>query len=238
MDCTIPHIEEMIRETRNSSFNKNCYHVNIRFNEYERFIKSFELYTNYEQHNSKEIPTPKEFFERAIPGFQRNNDKWTQEMQIKFVENILNGADTTIKLFSFSEQEDRQIIDGLQRLTAIIDFMHNKFSITLSYKDIDNKEHFQSVKYDDIKDVLRMFNTHLSISVYTFDNWNEVAKYYVDMNKNITHSEADIQKALKWFKEEKGVVLHGYDITEEPKNKTKKNSEIQLIEEVKDLGER
>ena len=45
------------------------------------------------------------------------------------------------------------------------------------------------------------------IRVYTFEAWEEVGKFYIDMNENITHSSQDIQKAKEWFLREKNISL-------------------------------
>ena len=97
----ISKIEKLIIKTRTSSFNKNNYDVTIPF---ARFVNSVELYTNYDKSclvsaGKAEYSSPDEFLNRATPAFQRSNDKWTKEMQVKFIESILNGLYTTIKLF-------------------------------------------------------------------------------------------------------------------------------------------
>lgn len=180
-------IEKLIEKTRASSFNIDAENVRIRFH---RFVYSLLLYTHY---GLEEIDN-EQWLKDVVPEFQRENNKWTEEMQLKFVENLLSGVNTKICLFQMGEFGDAKIIDGLQRTTAILAFFDGKIK-PFGYS------------YDQLKDSLRMFRTNLDILLYKFDNWEEVGRFYVDMNENITHSKEDIEKAKKWFLEEKGVTL-------------------------------
>jgi hypothetical protein len=191
------NIDALIETLRSGSFARTGYSVTINLNKLERFMRSVMLYTDYNNHESKENILVADFFSRAVPEFQRTNDKWSESMQIKFVENLFAGCPTEIKLFRVmckSDNQDAQIIDGLQRLTAIFDFMQGKFPIF-------------GFSYDDIKDKISSFHSRITLSVYDFDSWAGAGKYYIDMNENITHSPADIQKAKTWFLETHGVVL-------------------------------
>ena len=184
---------ELVKEKRNSSFNKSNYCVTIMFN---RFVESMLLHTYYDAMERRDNikVTSKDWLERVTPKFQRANNKWTKAMKLKFIENLLSGAKTELLLFRFSEQEDAQIIDGLQRTTAIIDFFNGKVKpFGLTQKEIGTS--------------LNKFRTDVTIKIYTFKKWEEVGKFYIDMNENITHSKKDIQKAKDWFLNEHNIVL-------------------------------
>ena len=184
-------IEELVTESKESSFNMHSYDVSIRF---ENFISNMMLYTNYDKFENNEILTPSEWLNGATPGFQRDNDKWDEDMQIRFIENILNGCDTQIKLFRFDEYDDAMIIDGLQRSTAICEFFNG------------NIKPFR-YSYSELKDKLHNFGAKIQIKIYNFSSWEKVGKFYIDMNDRITHSQKDIDKAKKWFLEEKNIKL-------------------------------
>ena len=81
--------------------------------------------------------------ERIVPKFQRDNDKWSKEMQIKFVENIILGVNTTIILGTLSnEKSECVLIDGLQRVSAIFSFMNKEFKVFEGFEyneDFENK---------------------------------------------------------------------------------------------------
>jgi hypothetical protein len=184
------------KEVSNSCFNKNNYSVNAHVSKsgVDRFISSFTFYTDSARRG--ESVNVEDFFEKAVPGFQRANNKWSQDMKIKFVENVFKGFRPEIKLFNILNKtviEDSQIIDGLQRLTAITDFMAGKFKI------------FKTYTYEDIQNYEFRLASMITIQIYTFDTWEEVLKFYVDINENITHSKEDIQKAKDWFLAEKGI---------------------------------
>lgn len=73
------------------------------------------------------------------PTFQRGH-VWTQEQQSKFVEWLLIGGDTSPIIFNHSKwmgnfQADMVCIDGLQRLTAICDFLDGKVTAFEAYVD-------------------------------------------------------------------------------------------------------
>lgn len=190
-------IRTLVESFRKGSFAKTGYWVTIYLHNRERFMKSFELYSDYTSHDKGVDNTVEHFFEKITPEFQRSNNKWTLPMKVKFVENLLAGCPTEIKLFRVgkeSHDNDAQVVDGLQRLTAIFDFMSSKFQV-----------HGKS--YEDLADSLSNFPTRLVLSVYDFDNWAQVGRYYVDMNENITHSAEDIQKAKDWFLANHNVVL-------------------------------
>lgn len=196
-----PEIKILINSCRESCFNKQSYSVNVRLKD---FPLSLSLHTDYDGIN-KEYTTNENFsisdidFDKFLlnmtPQFQRANNKWNKKMKIKFIENICKGVKTEILLFQFKEEDDAQIIDGLQRTTALLDFFQNKIKI------------FGEFYYKDLKNDLNKFNTNIHIKRYLFKTWEEVGRFYIDINENITHSKADIQKAKDWFLKEKGIIL-------------------------------
>jgi len=187
-------IMDLVKKTRSSNFNRDNYCVSI---ELKRFVDSMLLHTWYDILDIKSTlkkndVTNKSWLDRVTPPFQRANNKWTKKMKLKFIENLLSGANTELLFYRMGELEDSLIIDGLQRTTAIIDFFDGKIK-PFGYS------------YQELKEYLGAFNTHLAIKIYTFDTIEEVVKFYIDMNENITHSRADIQKAKDWLMNEKGV---------------------------------
>lgn len=189
-------IEKLIIDNRNSSFRKDGSSVSINIKNKARFLNSLKLYTDYDNSEQSESRNDiKQFFERAVPKFQRDNDIWTLEMKQKFILNVLKGFKTEIKLFRMSESEDAKIIDGLQRLTAILEFLDGEFPI------------LGDIYFEDIKDKIVYLTPSLFVVLYTFDSMEEVGKFYIDMNENITHSKEDIDKCKNFFKKEYGVIL-------------------------------
>lgn len=199
---TNDEVLQLVKQYRNSSFNKNSYQVNI---DIHTFVESMLLHTWYDETKdekgsfTKKALDDKKFntiwVKRVTPDFQRANNKWNKVMKQRFIENLLSGVKVELLLFRMNEQHDAQIIDGLQRTTAILDFFHGKVKPF-------------GFSYQDLKENFNMFQSYnIVIKIYTFDTWEEVGKFYIDMNENITHSKADIQKAKDWFFAEKNIKL-------------------------------
>jgi len=195
-------ILQLVEKCRNSSFNRSNYQVNI---DIHTFIDSMLLHTWYDELKDKKgfkecrTSDDKKFntawIERITPDFQRANNKWNKAMKLRFIENLLSGVKIELMFFRLENHEDAQIIDGLQRTTAILDFFNGKIKPF-------------GFSYQDLKENFNRFQSHnISIKIYTFSNWVEVGRFYIDMNENITHSKKDIQKAKDWFLAEHNIKL-------------------------------
>jgi len=143
------------------------------------------------------------------PEFQRGH-VWKLNQQIAFVENLLRGIDIN-KTIRFNDLTMRPhddadeilknkiiCIDGLQRLTAIIDFVDGKYKVfnnQLSYDDILN--------HPDKASMRRIFNSALlQFEFLQITSYKEVLKYYIDLNLGgVAHTPADIQIAKDILKE-------------------------------------
>lgn len=137
------------------------------------------------------------------PEFQRGH-VWNLDKQIAFVENLLRGIDIN-KTIRFNDLTMRShdnadeilknkiiCIDGLQRLTAIIDFVDGKYKVfnnQLSYEDILNNPDKPSMR--------RIFNSALlQFEFLQITSYKEVLEYYIDLNfGGVAHTSADIQIA-------------------------------------------
>lgn len=137
------------------------------------------------------------------PEFQRGH-VWSLDKQIAFVENLLRGIDIN-KTIRFNDltmhphddadeilQNKIICIDGLQRLTAITDFVDGKYKVfnnQLSYDDILN--------HPDKASMRRIFNSALlQFEFLQITSYKEVLEYYIDLNfGGVAHTAADIQIA-------------------------------------------
>lgn len=181
-------IEELEKSISNSAFNKTFYNTNIPL---KNFIKSLFPYTHLiEPENVKEL---KSIF-NCVPEFQRENNKWNEEMQIKFIENIIMGFKPVLMFYQISNSSQynpnvpAKIIDGLQRLTAIYRFFNGEIkAFGYSIDDlIKNK-------------IISNMRQQIILNIYCFNNEKEAIKFYIEMNENITHSKEDIEKAKKYL---------------------------------------
>lgn len=123
------------------------------------------------------------------PAFQRKNNKWSTKQKIRFVENLLSGCRSEITLFTtkHDNMDDCEILDGLQRLTAISQFILGEFPI---FDDV----YFHQIAIPNI-----FINGRVSIRVYEFPTLRKAVEFYIAMNEGITHSPEDIQHAKNFL---------------------------------------
>lgn len=187
-------ITELQNIISNSAFNKQKYTVNIPV---KTFIKSLLDYISDDEDIGNSFESILKF---GVPGFQRDNQKWSEKMKISFVQNVVKGLVPTIQIFVLEEDYAKRnfvsckILDGLQRTTAISEFIEGKFKI---FND--------EISFEDIKDnILRGMSKTVQLELFRFDSESDAIDFYIEMNENITHSQEDIQKALEYKKTLKG----------------------------------
>ena len=184
----------------NSDFNKTNYEISLDFDSLKEDLIRWSLSTNDKASNlAKKISLELSFedvLEKIVPKFQRDNNKWSREMQIKFVENIILGVNTTIILGTLSnEKSECVLIDGLQRVSAIFSFMNKEFKV------------FESFEYnEDFENKISTFIHNLKLKIFNFKNEKDMVNFYINMNENITHSKEDIQKAKDYLNKLDNVV--------------------------------
>lgn len=144
----------------------------------------------------------KEVFEivlSRVPLFQRKNDKWSVERQRQYVWNVLCGLRSNpISLYNLRSDPSYVnclIHDGLQRITSLGEFFTNpdfyfETSSGRIYKDDFLKAMPRNIIPTDI---------NIEVNVYRFNNHKEACKHYIDINKGITHSALDIQRAIDFM---------------------------------------
>jgi hypothetical protein len=113
---------------------------------------------------------------------------WNENQQILFIEYLLKGGKTQPIMFNHTEwMSDRMskgkmvCVDGLQRSTAIINFIEDKIKIFGGYlfSEIDNLNS----------------SLDLEISVNNLKTEKEVLKWYIELNSGGTpHTEEEINK--------------------------------------------
>lgn len=135
----------------------------------------------------------------SAPDFQRDNDKWSPNMQSSYVRNVLRGMRSSpIMLYRIGNKSSGpcKIIDGLQRMTALMRFfcddtmpIESASGEVFTSADIRNSEAFRGY----------MWNLIVPARVYSFRSEIEAVNFYIEMNEGITHSEADIKKARDYL---------------------------------------
>lgn len=138
------------------------------------------------------------------PDFQRGN-VWTEAQQIAYVEYFLKGGMSAREVYfncpnhsharaSLPEGERQDIfnmvcVDGLQRLTALLRFLHNEIpAFGCLYKDFEGRPRY--MKYS------------LIFRINNLLTRKEVLKWYIELNTGGTvHSDEEIARVEKLYQE-------------------------------------
>jgi hypothetical protein len=128
------------------------------------------------------------------PEWQRGH-VWTEAQQIAFVEYFLKNGTTGRDIFfnctSWQSGYNTPIylLDGLQRITAVLAFMANKFKVFGSY-------------YSEFTDKLRMCEAKFNFHMLNLSSKKELLKVYIDHNSGGTpHNPEEIARIQKMMDE-------------------------------------
>lgn len=201
---TAEAIESLLKK---SPFNVPCYTVSLGVN---TILLSLLDYLDHEKADQfrddhKEM-TPELWKEVAklvtgrVPAFQRDNDKWPRARQQQYVWNVLNGLrGAPLSLYNTVNEMPNAnclIHDGLQRATALGDFFYDP---TFYFDTSIGK-----ISRDDLLDVMPRrrvsSNIVIQVNIYRFQDHVEACQHYIDINRGVTHSDADIKRAEDYIK--------------------------------------
>lgn len=170
----------LVRPVRSSKYN-----IDVRFSQVENHLISL-------QEDAKNLGGELQL----NPDFQRGH-VWSVEKQIAFIENVLRkSAPVELKFncakFFESNKEinpninggDIVCIDGLQRLTAIREFVANKFKVFERYYATDLKQTpFDIGRYT------------FKFEMFDFDDKRDLLQFYIDLNSGgVVHSKEEIER--------------------------------------------
>ena len=131
------------------------------------------------------------------PDFQRGH-VWIKEQQTKYIEYLLKGGQSARIIYfnhpswmgvKMSDKDEYVCVDGLQRLTACLEFLSNKLKVFgLLYQDFEDKI---------------PFNIDLLFNVNNLKTKKEVLQWYLEMNTGGTiHTEEEINRVKELLKKE------------------------------------
>ena len=160
------------------------YHVDIPLNFLERYIKEMQEDMNLQ----------------LTPVFQRGH-VWTKEQQIAYIEFFLRGGKTSRTVYfncpswqrvkSNTQYNDFVCVDGLQRLTALLGFLHNEIPAFGSY-------------YEEFTDKPNILDHSLSVNINDLQTEEEVLTWYIEMNTGGTpHTKEEIDRVKKILEEKR-----------------------------------
>jgi len=192
MDNNVNGLANLKAIIEKSPFNRTSdYSVNVDFKNFFTLKGPLAMYNlALENRMSAPVQSPSEIIKHITPVFQRENTKWSQSMQRKFVENLLSGCESRIQLYEFGQSsslDDCYILDGLQRLTAMAAFQSSEFPV------------FDRFYWDDISKKGIFPRLRLTIHIFCFATEKEACEFYITMNRGITHNESDLEPACQFL---------------------------------------
>lgn len=132
-----------------------------------------------------------------IPDFQRGH-VWTKKQKIAFVEFVLRGGRVPEILFNhpswmtFNAGDHMVLVDGLQRLTALMAFLDNSLPAF---------GHLIS----EYTDPQFLNGIDITFRVNALKTRAEVLQWYLELNSGGTpHTEAELDKVRELIKQERG----------------------------------
>lgn len=115
-----------------------------------------------------------------MPDFQRSADLWSKQLQSRLIESILIRLPIPAFYFDASSEESWQVVDGLQRLSAINNFVVNK---TLSLTKLEFLTEFEGFSYDKLPRPLQRRIDEFQTSVYLIKPGTPIMMKYSLFNR-------------------------------------------------------
>lgn len=129
------------------------------------------------------------------PDFQRGNI-WTREQQIAFVEFKLRGGSASDNIlmnhkgWSSDYKGDMVLVDGLQRLTAVMEFLNDEIPAFGHFRNEYTDQHY-------------LGSLFFNFIVNTLQTRKQVLNWYVELNSGGTvHTESEINRVKQLIQEE------------------------------------
>lgn len=131
------------------------------------------------------------------PDFQRAH-VWTREQQIKYVEWILRGGESGRDIFlncpgwqSLRRTGQLVLVDGLQRITAALAFLHDEIPV------------FGNTYCSDFEDTVLASDADFIFHVANLKTRKDILEWYIAINSGGTiHTNGEIEKVRKLLEQE------------------------------------
>lgn len=98
------------------------------------------------------------------PDFQRNK-VWKTEQKHELIESLLMGIPIPVIYVFENEQGVKQMVDGRQRVSTIIDFMNNRFALS----KLGLLHQFNGARFEDLPPLYRSKLERYQLSVYVIE---------------------------------------------------------------------
>lgn len=188
-------IDESIEVNSNENNNlKEIYPANVKVS--RDVFSVFELKRKYEERGTVKLD----------PDFQRE-DVWNKKQKSELVESILMGIPLPVMYFAEDKYGNLQVIDGRQRLTALFEFLNNKFSISSApiltylkgkkFKDLEPKD---QTKLEDYQLIVYIIKPQTPDRI-KFDIFDRVNRGGTQLNKQEMRNALYQGKSTELLKE-------------------------------------
>lgn len=173
--------------------------INMKFSEIPKLTQAghYQVNTSWRYLEKTLDDFTNELNLQLNPDFQRGH-VWTKEQQIAYVEFILRGGKSARVIYfncphwnsGYDPNAEFVCVDGLQRLTAALAFLHNEIpAFGCYYKDFEDELPF---------DIDFLFN------VNDLKTKAEVLQWYIEMNSGGTpHTNKEITRVKMLLEQEK-----------------------------------
>jgi hypothetical protein len=139
-----------------------------------------------------------------IPDFQRGH-VWSLDQKVAFVEHVLMGGRSGLEILfnatfyaksSDGIPMDSYCVDGLQRISAVLDFLDEKFKV---FPHLNNGGLLAS----DFRDQRRLKQFRFKVQVGSFQTRAEILEWYLQVNSGGTpHTKEELERVRKLLKNE------------------------------------
>lgn len=120
----------------------------------------------------RQTPTCALIYDRLIykeieiqPEYQRKDRIWSMEQRSRLIESILIGLPLPIFYFAERKNGNWAIIDGLQRITTIQDFMQDKFAL----EKLGENSKYNGVRYSELSRIETRKIREFELTAYVVD---------------------------------------------------------------------
>lgn len=115
-----------------------------------------------------------------VPDFQRSGDLWSKQIQSRLIESILIRLPIPAFYFDAAIDDKWQVVDGLQRLSAISSFVVKK---SLFLTKLEFLVEYEGFSYDELPRALQRRIEEFQISVYLIKPGTPVLMKYSLFNR-------------------------------------------------------
>lgn len=115
-----------------------------------------------------------------MPDFQRSGDLWSKQIQSRLIESILIRLPIPAFYFDATVDDKWQVVDGLQRLSAINNFVVKK---TLTLTRLEFLTEYEGFSYEELPRPLQRRIEEFQISVYLIKPGTPVLMKYSLFNR-------------------------------------------------------